>query len=434
MAGKGRLTEPVLVHRIIARLNVGGPAMHVVHLSAGLDSERFRTRLIAGSITRDEGDMAYFADAHGVEVTELPAMSRLVSPFDDLKTFFGLFRLFRRERPTIVHTHTAKAGTLGRLAAILAGVPVRVHTFHGHVLGGGYFSAWKTGLYRGIERVLARWTHRLVVLTEHQANEMSGDLRLAARDRFAVIPLGLELERFRAWDREAVRAGLREELRTEAPLVGIVGRLVAVKNHGLLFDAVVRLRAEWGDAADGPPPELVIVGAGMAEAELRERAEACGLGDAIHWLGWRDGLEAVVPALDVLALSSVDEGTPVAVLEALAARVPVVATAVGGVPEVLEDGRWGRLVPPGDAAALATALRAALRDPPSAAEAEEASLHAVERYRVARLVADVEALYGELIPGVVDGRAHRHTHGHADGLATEPADGVSDGRAEGVRA
>ncbi len=383
--------------------------MHVVHLSAGLDPERFETRLIAGSITRDEGDMAYYAEAHGVQVAELPAMSRLLSPLEDLKTFVRLVRLFRRERPAIVHTHTAKAGTVGRLAAVVAGVPIRVHTYHGHVLGGGYFSVWKTRVFRGIERTLARLTQRLVVLTEHQADEMSGGLQIAERERFAVIPLGLELERFRAWDGEAVRTELRAKLGKDGdvPLVGIVGRLVPVKNHALLFEAMVRLRAEWAEAEAGPPPELVVVGSGLAETELREKAAACGLGDAVHWLGWRDDLEAVLPGFDVVALSSIDEGTPVALLEALAARVPVVATAVGGVPEVLEDGRWGRLVPlaPGagaagweeEATALAHALREVLVDPPSAELREEASLHVVERYAVDRLVGDVENLYEGLM-------------------------------------
>ena len=161
--------SPILVHRVIARLNTGGPAMHVVNLAAALDPTRFQTRLIAGRITDDEGDMTYYARDRGVEVMEIAGMSRLLSPWNDLKTVFRLYRIFRRERPTIVHTHTAKAGTVARLAALAAGVPVILHTFHGHVLGGTYFSSFMTRVFLEIERQLARATDRLIVLTDRQA-------------------------------------------------------------------------------------------------------------------------------------------------------------------------------------------------------------------------------------------------------------------------
>ena len=160
-----RSMTPILVHRVIARLNTGGPAMHVVHLAEALDPERFRTRLIAGRITEDEGDMTYYARERGVDVVEIAGMSRLLSPWKDVRTLLTLFRIFRRERPSIVHTHTAKAGTMGRLAALAAGVPVILHTFHGHVLGGLYFSRLKTRFFLEVERQLARATDRLIVLT-----------------------------------------------------------------------------------------------------------------------------------------------------------------------------------------------------------------------------------------------------------------------------
>ncbi|RMH13764.1 MAG: glycosyltransferase [Gemmatimonadetes bacterium] len=394
------MSPPVLVHRVIARLNVGGPAMHVVHLAAGLDPARFRTRLIAGRITADEGDMGYYARERGVEVTEIPAMSRLLSPLADLRTFLRLYRLFRRERPAIVHTHTAKAGTVGRLAALAARVPVRVHTFHGHVLGGGYFPPAKTRLFLAIERLLARVSSKLIVLSERQADEMAeGGLGVAARERFAVIPLGLELERFAAVDAAAARRRFRASLGADdtTPLVGIVGRLVPVKNHELALDALAALRAAWpGDR----PPELVVVGAGEREAELRVAAADRGVGEAVHWLGWRDDLPEVLPGLDALVLTSFDEGTPVAVLEAMAARLPVVATAVGGVPEILGEGRFGRLARPGDAADVAAGLREVLQGrPPDAARLDAARDEALGRYSVARLVADMEALYTELCHG-----------------------------------
>lgn len=383
--------EPVLVHRVIARLNVGGPAMHVVNLALGLDrGGAFRTRLIAGSITGDEGDMGYYARERGVEVTALPELSRLVSPLNDLKNLLALYRLFRRERPTIVHTHTAKAGTLGRLAAWLAGVPVRIHTFHGHVLGGDYFSAPVTRFYLEVERQMARISSRLVVLTERQREEMARELGVAPRDRFTVIPLGLELERFGEVDREAARRESRAllGLKADETVVGIVGRLVPVKNHELLFRAQPLL-----EGALGRPVTILVVGAGLREKELRQYAEGLGISDNVRWLGWRQDLPDLYPAMDALALTSFDEGTPVAVLEALAAGTPIAARAVGGVPEVLEGVAGARLVTEATPEAMAEGLAEVLRARPPAEEVEEVREAVVRRFSVERLCRDMEALY-----------------------------------------
>ena len=385
---------PILVHRVIARLNTGGPAMHVVHLAEALDPERFRTRLITGRITEDEGDMTYYARDRGVDVVEIGGMSRLLSPWNDLRTLLRLFRIFRRERPTIVHTHTAKAGTVGRLAALAAGVPVIVHTFHGHVLGGLYFSGLKTRFFLEIERQLARATDRLIVLTERQAREMSEDLGVAPAERFAVIPLGLDLQPFADVDRGKARRRLRDQLGLEddRPVIGIVGRMVPVKNHELLFDAVEVL-AERMD----PAPHVVVVGSGEREALLRDYVVEKGLDRLVHWLGWRRDLPEVLPAFDVTALTSLDEGTPVSLLESLASGTPVVSRAVGGVPEILEDGRLGRLVWSASAAELADVLEAALGDPPSAETRETARNRVLERYSVERLAGDMERLYTEAL-------------------------------------
>ncbi len=375
---------PTLVHRVIARLNVGGPAMHVVNVSRALDEGPWRTRLIAGSVPASEGDMGYYAAERGVDVTPLPRMSREIRAVDDLRALVALWRLFRRERPAVVHTHTAKAGTLGRLAAILAGVPVRVHTFHGHVLGGGYFPPWKTRLFLEIERQLARGTDRLVVLTRRQEREMAGELRIAAPEKFAVIPLGLELDRFGGLDRspEARRRARTAVGIPEGVLaVGIVGRLVPIKNHELFLQAI----------AAGPGLLGVVVGSGEREPELKALAARLGVGDRVLWLGWRRDLPEIYTALDTLALTSHDEGTPVAVLEALASGLPVVVRDVGGVGEVLEE--VGAAAPvPREAGpdAWARALAAAARGGELAEGTREA---VVARYSVARLARDLAALY-----------------------------------------
>lgn len=405
--------RPVLVHRVIARLNVGGPAMHVVNLARVLDDDRWRTRLVAGSVPDTEGDMAYYAEERGVAVTMLPALSREISLPDDMRALWRLWRLFRRERPDVVHTHTAKAGTLGRLAAILAGVPVRVHTFHGHVLGGGYFGPLKTRVFLEIERQLARGTHRLVVLTRRQAHEMAEELRVAAPERFAVVPLGLELGRFGRVDRAAVRARTRTELGVPAGAlaVGIVGRMVPIKNHELYLGALAALRRVRPDAVG------VVVGSGEREAELKGLAASLGLEGAVRWLGWRRDLPELYGALDVLALTSHDEGTPVAVLEALAAGTPVVARDVGGVAEVLEAAGGGTLVPrAGGAQAWACALEAAGAGGPVRSEVRR---RVVARWSVERLAADLKAVYAEELRGPASRR--RRTR---DDSTTDPRGGA----------
>ena len=386
--------SPVLVHRVIARLNTGGPAMHVVNLAAGLDPTRFETRLIAGRITDDEGDMTYYARDRGVDVVEIAGMSRLVSPWKDLATVFRLFRISRRERPTIVHTHTAKAGTVALLAALAAGVPVILHTFHGHVLGGRYFSPLKTRLFLEIERQLARATDRLIVLTHRQALEMSEDLDVAPPEDFAVIPLGLDLQPFADVDRGEARARLRGQLGIEndRPVIGIVGRMVPVKNHELLFDAVELLVARMD-----PPPHVIVVGAGEREATLKRYAAEKGLDRLVHWLGWREDLPDVFPSFDVTALTSFDEGTPVSLMESLVSGTPVVSRAVGGVPEMLEDGGLGRLVWSESAVDFAEALEDVLRTPPEPEAGVRARVMVLERYSVERLVADVDRLYADAL-------------------------------------
>ena len=368
--------------------------MHVVHLAAGLDPNRYVTRLITGRITEDEGDMTYYARERGVDVVEISGMSRLLSPWRDFLTLLTLFRIFRRERPHIVHTHTAKAGTVGRLAALAAGVPIIMHTFHGHVLGGFYFSRLKTRVFLEIERQLARATDRLIVLTNRQAREMSEDLDVAPAERFAVIPLGLDLQPFADVDRAATRGALRESLGIEENrhVVGIVGRMVPVKNHELLFDAVALLRERMDTE-----PHVIVVGSGERETLLKRYAAEKGLDRLVHWLGWRQDLPDLYPAFDVTALTSFDEGTPVALMESLASGTPVVSRAVGGVPEVLEDGQRGRLVWNTSADDFATALQDTLQSPPNSETVERGREAVLTKYSLQRLAGDMDRLYTDAL-------------------------------------
>jgi glycosyltransferase involved in cell wall biosynthesis len=385
---------PTLVHRVIARLNTGGPAMHVVHLAKDLEKHGFQTRLVAGAITADEGDMSYYASERGVHVHEVSGMTRLLSPLGDLRALWELYRLFRRERPAIVHTHTAKAGTLGRMAALLASVPVRIHTYHGHVLGGSYFSPAKTAVFRWIERQLARGTHRLVVLTEDQKTQMSGKLGIARASRFVTVPLGLELDRFIDVDADACRTQLRKALGIDPAtfVVGIIGRMVPVKNHELFFDTVAALVTRLDRKV-----EVVVVGAGERETALMRYADDLGLGDVVHWLGWREDLPQILPAIDALVLTSHDEGTPVAVIEALAAGIPVVARGVGGVSEILGRGRYGCVIDSANSSVLAEALARVARKPPAAERLNEGRDWALQTFSRDRLAGDLARLYRTML-------------------------------------
>jgi glycosyltransferase involved in cell wall biosynthesis len=380
----------ITVMRIIDRLNIGGPAIHAVVTSRGLDRSRFRTVLVVGSIEASEGDMAYLLEDGGIErVVRIPSLGRELRPLRDLNTVWQLMRLMLRERPQVVHTHKAKAGAIGRVAALLCRVPVRVHTFHGHVLR-GYFGPVKSGVYRLLERLLALGSSRLVVPSPRLADELATDFGVAPRPKFEVVPLGFDLEPFGRAERH--RGELRRELGVDdqTPLVGIVGRMVPVKDHATFVAAASRLSSRRSDV------RFVFVGGGELEDVVREEARRAGLEAKAHFLGWRRDLPRIYADLNVVALSSINEGTPVSLIEAMTAGTPVASTAVGGVPDVLRGGQRGELAPAKDPDALAAAIERALA--PEARERAARFRKDVEReFGAERLCRELADLYGELL-------------------------------------
>jgi glycosyltransferase involved in cell wall biosynthesis len=368
---------------------VGGPARHTVLLTAGLDARRFATTLITGTVAPDEGDFSFLARERGLTPLVIPELQRAMHPGRDLVALAKLVRLLWRLKPDILHTHTAKAGALGRIAARLAGVPVQVHTFHGHVLE-GYFSPVVTRLFLAIERALARGTDRIVVLSPRLRESMLR-LGIGRPERLVVVPLGLELDRYAAVRREP--GPLRESLGIPAgvPLVGSIGRLAPIKDHETLWRALVLLTGERA-------PHLAVVGDGEYRERLEKLAGDLGIGSRIHFLGWRHDLESILAGLDVVICSSRNEGTPVALIEAMAAGVPVLSTDVGGVGDLVTHGETGWLVPPADPGAMAEGLQRILADPLNAAAAAAAAREAVlARHHVRTLIARMEALYTELL-------------------------------------
>lgn len=380
--------EPIRVMRIIARMNVGGPAIHVSLLSAGLRDEQFQTTLVTGVLGPDEADMSYLAAEHGVEPVIIPTLQREIMLLDDLKTLVRLVRLMRREKPHIVHTHTAKAGLVGRLAAKLAGVPVIAHTFHGHVFH-GYFSPAKARLFIWLERAAARLSDVTLTISEGLRDDLLR-YRIDRPERIRVLPLGLSLQPFA--DATALRGVLRQEMHvsTDTPLAGIIGRLVPVKNHRLFLEAARKVHEAL------PEARFVIVGGGECQPEIEGLTRELSLTDVVWFAGWRQDLPAIYADLDLVVISSNNEGTPVSLIEAMAAGVPVVSTAVGGVPDLLCQGKLGALVQPHDADALAAAMIDALRHPDPARTAM-AQRHALKQYSIERLIADMRALYGDLL-------------------------------------
>jgi glycosyltransferase involved in cell wall biosynthesis len=388
------LTEPlgsskIRVLRIFSRLNVGGPSVHVILLTAGLRDRGYETRLVVGFEEAREGDLVDLAVEKGVEVHRLEALGREIRPLSDFRAFWSLFRMIRRYRPAIVHTHTAKAGLLGRLAARLCGVPVIVHTFHGHVLR-GYFGPWKSALFARLERLLARSSDALVAVSEAVQQDLVA-LKVAPAAKIRVVPLGLELEGLMG---PLPRGGLRHEagFRADAPLVGAVGRLAPIKDLGTLLSAAVIVRKSL------PEARFSIVGDGPARSLLEGQASRLGLSGAVFFHGWRRDMAAVLGDLDVVVNCSRNEGTPVALIEALAAGRPVVATRVGGTPDLLGGGSRGVLVPLGDADALAAAIITTLTQPAEASpRIAEGRRYVQDAHAAARLVGDIDDLYRELL-------------------------------------
>jgi len=381
--------DRIRICRLITRLNIGGPAQHVVFLASGL-SERFETLLVSGKEGAGEGNMLDFARAKGVQPLFIPELQREIRPLRDLTAFAKLSRLLKRWRPHIVHTHTAKAGALGRLAARLAGVPVIVHTFHGHIFD-GYFPPWQANLFLEMERRLTRISTKIVVLSEGQRQELL-KLRIGAPDKLAVQPLGLELDPFLT---SAAKNGqLRKELglSEEERLIGIVGRLVPIKGHEIFLQAA---RLVVGRL---PSCRFLVVGDGPERPNLERTAETLGLSSKVLFLGWRRDLDRIYADLELCTLSSYNEGTPLSLLEAMAAGVPVVATRVGGVKDLITHAETGLLVPPGDAQALAEAIITLLNDPEGARRMAKAGKERIYPfYDVKALISRMERFYRELV-------------------------------------
>jgi glycosyltransferase involved in cell wall biosynthesis len=383
----------IRVLRVVARLNMGGPTLNVSYLSRGLVERGYDTTLVAGQLARGEDSMAFEAERLGIEVVQLAELHRDLSPRYDTVAVRRLIREIKRVRPHIVHTHTAKAGAVGRMAALLAGdarPPVIVHTFHGHVLR-GYFDPVRTEFFRETERMLARHTTRLIAVGPEVRDDLVA-LGVAPPEKFSVIRLGIELDE-RVGDGSA-GAKLRRlfGIPAERFVVGWIGRMTGIKR---VPDVLATFKRLIDLGVDG---QLVLVGDGPERDALEQRAHELGIARRTLFAGYQTEIAPYFDLFDALLLPSANEGTPVVAIESLAARTPVVATRVGGVPDVVYDGTDGFLAEVGDVDALAGHLAELARDPELRARFGAAGRERVlPRYRVSRLIDDMDALYRELL-------------------------------------
>jgi glycosyltransferase involved in cell wall biosynthesis len=330
---------------IITRLNVGGPSRYVAWLAAELSRAGYDSTLIAGTITTNEDDMSYLATSQGIEPLIIKEMGRSVS-LKDIAVIWKLYRLFLQLRPDVVHTHTAKAGAVGRVAGLLyrwltlttfLGRPrpcLLVHTYHGNVLR-SYFSPFKSRLFLTIEKLLARVaTNRIVVISPQQYRELHHEFRIGRAKQYAVVPISIDTDLFayQYENRHAVRRLV--DVNDNILLLGVIGRLTEIKNHRLLLEAIALYKRDYKDHSDASL-HLLVLGDGGLRRTLEEKAQMLGIEQEVSFLGTRHNLETFYSALDIIASTSLNEGTPLAVIEGMSTGRPIIATAVGGISDLL---------------------------------------------------------------------------------------------------
>ena len=376
--------KPIKVMRVIARMNVGGPAWQVSVLTRGLVPPDFDSTLVCGYVSDGEADFIALRDPE-LPCRQIEGLGRSVKPLDDLRAFVTLVRLMRAEKPDIVHTHTAKAGVLGRLAAIVARVPIRVHTFHGHVLH-GYFSPRVTKAIVFIERLLARRTTALAAVGSQVRDDLLA-ANIGRPDQYRVVPPGVSIEG--SHDKAEARARLG--LPVDAPIALFVGRLTQIKRPDRLIEA-------FGTVLTSQPGAILTI-AGEGDLLDETKAKAADLGDSVRFLGWQSDLSAVYPIADVVVLTSDNEGMPVTLIEASMLGIPCVTTDVGSAREVVLDERTGFVTSSESADIAAAVVRVLSNNEIAKTLGARAKEHAERNFGAPRLIDDYANLYRQLMAG-----------------------------------
>ena len=396
--------KKIKILRIIARLNVGGPAVHTILLTQGLNNAEFSTLLVTGRVEDSEKDMLDYAEEKNIEVFVIPELGRKISLFKDLISLIKIFMLIKREKPDIIHTHTAKAGALGRIAGIFYNATRKdkaklIHTFHGTVLQ-GYFGKLKTNFFIWIERLLGFFSDQIIVVSESVKKELL-DLEIGSPEKICVIPLGLDIDKLLSIPYAKVNRRVN---------FGMVARLVPVKNHKMLLSACKEFIRTNGTASGSY--RFLIVGDGELRQELEQAADELGINSNIEFCGWNLETFDIYNQLDVVVLTSLNEGTPLSLIEAMSAARPIIATDVGGVKDLFIKNRDykvknsnrlkiydnGILCQSRDANGLAEAFYILLRDEKLRQEMGNCGREFVRnRFSKERLIKDIQILYNNCL-------------------------------------
>lgn len=388
------------VLRIINRLNLGGPTYNAAYLTKYMEPD-YETVLVSGMKDESEESSEYIVKELDLYPVYMPDMYRELNPFKDYKSYFKLRKLIEEYKPDVVHTHAAKAGAVGRLAAIHSGVKVIVHTFHGHVFH-SYFSPAKTRMFIQIERYLAKRTTAIITLSDLQKKELVEDFKIAPADKFNIIPLGFDLRRFEK-DKEEKRIRFRKEynIAEDEVAIGIVGRLVPIKNHPLFIQAV-KMAAEKSRYK----VRAFIIGDGEERQNLETLAASLGISygsdksgkQLLTFTSWIKDIDVSNAGMDIIALTSNNEGTPVSLIEAQASGKPIVSTNVGGIENIVLPGQTALLSEPGNLAAFADNLTLLINNPTLRGEmAQQGAALVRTNFSYQRLCSDMVQLYNRLL-------------------------------------
>lgn len=390
------------VLRIINRLNLGGPTYNASYLSKYLSSN-YETMLVAGMHDETEASSEFITKTMGLDPVYVPDMYRAINPLKDRPAYKKLKKIIKEYKPDVVHTHAAKAGALGRMAARSCKVPVIVHTFHGHVFH-SYFNPIKTRAFIQIERYLAGISTRIIAISNEQKRELGAVYNITSPNKIEVVPLGFDLARFQE-DQPAKRKAFRKDfnLSEDELAVGIIGRLVPIKNHRLFIDAIAQVAQNTTKKM-----RAFIIGDGEEKGQLTEYCKTHGLTVAttgfeqqkaqVTFTSWIKNVDYALSGLDIVALTSLNEGTPVSLIEAQAANKPIVTTAVGGITDVVIPEETALLSPSDDVKAFANNLLSVLEDDQMRSNmGVKGHAFVNDRYHYMRLVNDTEQLYNRLL-------------------------------------
>ncbi len=386
--------------RVLNRLVIGGPSFNACYLTKYMPAH-YETKLVVGAKESHELDSP-LPEKLGLQVHTIDEMKRAVHPMQDYKAYKKMKALIQEFKPDIVHTHAAKSGAIGRLAAAACKVPVIVHTFHGHVFH-SYFGKAKTNFYIQAERYLAKKTDAIVTISDIQYNEIVHEFKIGVPEKFSVIPLGLDLASF-ANDIITKREAFRREMQLDSHVmaIGIVGRLVPIKNHFLFIDIAAKLKASTNKTL-----KFIIIGDGESRQAIEQYATAQGLTYCsslnmhshadIIFTSWRTDLDNVYAGLDIVLLTSKNEGTPVSLIEAQSAYKPVLSTNVGGVANVVLHEQSGFVLPDNAAAFIQPLLTLIDNEGMRVHFGVAGHDYVNKHYGYQRLVHDMDILYKRLL-------------------------------------